>query len=347
MTEAMWSDEIFSVQEERGKGHVRVHASAKQTSASSEFFKPRLDGGKQIFQDSWRGNGPFAQYARSVILDDQMGIRRNAPYFIDELFTAEIPTNTPQVTTRRIKPLKPGDPGISNGEICLFLQKDPSSTNVIEMEDCSLMQDNAVCMLSVGQWNKAVVNEQRKLWHKNEGEYMRLTPREVFSGWKVEGIMMQDDLSSRRLEDRNRVVTIVVRNRVGCKAYWRSARPGSRCFMVIKKHEREEKLPQEKMGEDGVMRMIPLMPFSIGFYTATYGEPIPVELYHYVDEYGFPHHDALVIEMGSVMATSMGPANSMFAAVEEQRCECYHGDMERQGVEEYTMLQLLVDIKEW
>jgi hypothetical protein len=341
---SLWTDDIMGIVGERNKGHVSIHNPSKQLSRPNA---PVPSKGGERFADSWRGTGPFAQFARSTMLDGQLGVRSAPLHQVQELFSSEVSDNTPQVVTRKIKPLRRGIPGIRRGEICLLLQNDRSSTNIIEMEDSSLIQGNPLCILGVKEWNDAVVKDQKNLWGRDPAAYHRLTPMDIFRGWKVDGIMLTDDLAiNPDLTDRIRTVTITIRNRVNCKSYWKNVRPGSQCYMVIKKYDDAAKQEVYDMRKDGTVNKKPtaLKPFTIGFYTATYGEEPPMEVYQYTSEDGTEQNDALVIDMGSVLATPMGPGN-FFSYSGEQSCQPYTEDMEGQDPEEYTMLQLSLDIR--
>jgi len=340
---SLWTDDIMDVVGERNKGHVGIHNPTKQMHRAGPIVPSR---GNERFADSWRGSGPFAQVARSAMLDGQLGVKSNPLKFTQELFSAETPVNTPSVVTRRIKPLTKGQPGIMRGEICLLLQYDRSSTNIIELEDYSYMQANPLCILSVGQWNEQVMKRQLETWEADHEDYRKLTPRDIFNGWKVDGIMLTDDMATGSITDRIRTTTITVRNRVNCKSYWSNVRPGSRCFLVLKKHQDGRKFELRTPEKDGTLSksLAPMVPFTLGFYTSTYGEEPPMDVYRYEAEDGTEHYDALVIEMGSVLATPMGPGN-LDSYGGDQTCHAYSPDMEKQAQEEYTMLQLMLNME--
>lgn len=333
--------------EEREKGHIRVEQSALATARGDYGFAQR-SGGKERWADSLRG--PFAQMARSPLLDS-MNVRPGAVHYSEELFTEESWVNAAQSVNLRIKPLAPGKPGIRRGQLAFLQQYDPHCLG------SALDGDGGppVTCLSPGAWQAHVVRAQEQMWRQDQRDgtrlYRQLTPRDVYQGWSLMGLLEQDDMALGGAGDRPRVCTVIVRNRAGCASYWKNAMPGARLLVVIKKHanatKRQMRIDDPARDPDAPAEFEPLTPHTVGFYCLQLGqEQVPASVYEYLDEDGFRHADALVIELGIVQATPMGPYNcDQQLADEDTLCEPYCEDLERQIRDEYTPMQVLVNLR--
>jgi hypothetical protein len=351
------------------RGHTRITGAAHSLGRGAPVI-PENPSTELFHRDSWRGHGPFAEMARSAMLESgqkAVGRVRGAVNFDEQIYSSESRVNLNQGITVRVKPLKPGVPGIERGQLGFLKKHDP--TEIGNGLDCDNHGGVPLVILAPRAWQAYMHKKQRLLWYQDREAYMRQTPQQYMEDWVLYGVMGADDLPQGHVVDRPRVCTMLVKNEAPCKTYWRRARPGSRAYMVIKKHRNGPKFEMieapeqpgpgigglaygyggdnEEEAEERVEAMqqsVPINPFSIGFYATTQGEQLPHDVFHYVDEDGFEHWDALVIEVGTVQATPVGAAYNS-AVPQEQECEPYCEEMERQRIDEYTAMKLLLDLK--
>lgn len=363
--------ELNRAYQNRERGHYRVDGAGYKAASGKPVV--RLDPSQELLhRDSWKGHGPFAEMARSIIMEggagDRQSNRGGAGMFDEQLYSSESRTNLATGFTMRIKPLKAGVPGIERGQLGFLKQHDP--TQIVDSIDC----DGGVpqIVLPFSAWQAYMHRKQKELWLKDNGvAYRRQTPIQFIKDWVLIGALEEDDMPMGHVVDRPRVCTMLVKNQAPVKTYWRKARPGSRVYVVIKKYGRDGPIYNmaERPENDGIelpptigpMRRdvdideeededveamdqtVPITPYSIGFYCATQGEPLPIDVWEYQDEDGFTHYDAVVIDCGTVLSTPMGAAYNR-EMPQNQICEIFTEDMERQRIDEYTPMKILLDI---
>ena len=86
-----------------------------------------------------------------------------------------------------------------------------------------------------------------------------------------------------------------------------------------------------------------MTPYTIGFWSTTYGEEPSARIYEYIDDDGHPRSDGLVIQLGTVNSVPRGAYTVDTTAPEF--CEAFHEDLECQIADQYTPMEIFLDIK--
>lgn len=337
--------EIGAMFGQRNKGHVRVHNADKKTANNTLNFKQ--EGVNVSFKDSWRGEGPFAELTRSIIMENGLNTQSGVVHYNEKVFTENSQNGYPEGITRLVVPLSPTDPGIRRLQLGILLQHHPSQIeHVSDMDVDGTIRP--VTLLSPAVWEDHVVKAQSRMWQKDHEAYRRLAPVDVFRGWKLDGIVERDDLALGPLIERVRELTVIIRNKVSVRTYWRFARCGSQVGIVIKKWACKRRIALRDVADDesfgGVShQQVPMTPYTIGFYSTTYGQEPSARIYEYVDDDGHLRSDGLVIQLGT--SNSVPRGGYTLDTTEPEFCEAFHEDLECQIADQYTPMEIFVDIK--
>jgi hypothetical protein len=312
--------------------------------------------------DSLHQRSPFGAAARSVFMDQRLGVRVNTRDIEEEVFTHEPLVNTPIPVNRKVSPVKAGVKGCARRQIALLMKNNAYNTNIIELEDETYAQGNAQDIVNPATWNMIVANQQKEMWLKEPERYRALSPLDVFQDWDVQGVMEADDMEAGDPTQRNRNCCIVEQGECNVGQYWPDIMPGSTVYMVIKKfNDAGSRVMMPPINWRPVTRdqhltadeMVPMMPYQMGFYSPPFGSCVPDKIRQYYDENGFLHSDALVIKMGMIFSpafTAQGNGRCQFDWAPnfdfgEPRCERFVEGDDVARSEQYTFTRLIVEIR--
>ncbi len=334
---------IDDVYEQREKGHVRVHNAGAKLARDQLSFR---DNNVNVrWQDSWRGHGPYAEFTRSVMLENNL-TKSGAVRFNEKVFTENSQNAYAEAITRNVVPLNAQDPGIRRLQLGILLQHNP---NQIEY-DTEMDVDGTsrvTTVIAPHAWISHIVKHQIRIWQHDPQAYRRLSPCDVFSGWQLDGIVERDNIDLGPVRpDAVRQLTVIVRNLTAVRSYWRGAQVGSQVGIVVKKwHCTRQVVTRSSTADpdDTTLERVPLMPYTLGFYSTAYGQEPSCDIYTYTDDDGYERSDALVIQVGTVATVPTGnfPIDESVA----EHCEPYSEALEQQVVDQYTPTRILVDIK--
>lgn len=264
-----------------------------------------------------RRNGPLGELSRHPALRAMSELKLVDGRLEEPLFTNEPMPNARQVHKRIVKPLAPDVCTVSRGELAFLRQNDPRNGNVVHF-DHTMIQSNPQMLVNVAQWNALTVDEQIKMFKKDADEYTKMTPRDFYKNWKLEGVVESDGGAGQDLHRQtrsNKMINIISKGDASVNSYWNNPMPNSKCYILIKKYDLRPNFTLNSKrtggGMGGYRQMtnntdIPIKPFQMGFYCLTFGDQIPLEALQYTDEQGFTRSDTLAIYVGTVLRIPLG-----------------------------------------
>jgi hypothetical protein len=263
-----------------------------------------------------RGGGELGRFGRANATGKQDLVRLAQNTSMDPpYFSGEPQYNVPHPWQRLAKPFSTDIPALTIGELAILYKKDTRNMNIMQMQNTSINHSNPVTILNPAQWNMNSAKEQLAMQKNFPDEYRRMTARDFFRDWSIDGVVETDDSTGSSIPStqRNKILTIRTTGFIPINPYWTNVIPGSKLYMIIKKYPFQKNFILNSRfntgGSTGPFVLHPyenIRPYQIGFYALTYGGQLPDEAWYSEDENNFGRRDALIIYIGMVQQIPRG-----------------------------------------
>lgn len=284
---------------------------------ADDFFSP---GGLSKKVDRKASNPLNNDTSRESVLESQFR-SVSAEYPPRELIPQSEPQFNIQLNVNRsIYPVSEHAQSIGQFELGLLYKKSEGFMDMASRNDPFTMANRPAHILNPVTFNAILNENQIHLIKKDPKAYYQMSAWDFWKQWSVDGVVTHirgmEDGMIKSIEGPQQIkrATLSTKGANFIHNYWAESNPlpGFRCYMIFKKYDKPSRYTLDShssassyktpnynnlsSGYEGKFK-----PFQIGFFCMPHRGTVPLEMKTYTDEWGYEHHDGLIIYIGTVL----------------------------------------------